>query len=93
MQGGSSLLGSCCVLGRGLAWGRAGLREEGGSAWRSEKLLRVAAWERGWGTWKSLGGEGAAGSEWGCWGEEALLRDEEDKKCIEYRLLFSFSFL
>lgn len=60
---------------------------------RGVRSVRVGAWDRGWGTWKSLGGEGAAGSEWGRWGEEDLLRDEEDKKCIEYRLLLSFSSL
>lgn len=60
---------------------------------RGVRSVWVGAWDRSWGTWKSLGGERAAGSEWGCWGEEDLLRDEEDKKCIEYRLLLSFSSL
>lgn len=35
MEGGSSLLGSGCLLGRSLTWGRAGLGKEDGSAQRS----------------------------------------------------------
>lgn len=80
-EGGSSLLGSCCVR-KGFGCSRA-----------SKKLLlqvgaqeRVRGRRRVWAQGEGLGGEGAAGSE------EALQR-KEDKKCIEYRLLLSFSSL
>lgn len=88
-EGGSSRLGSCCVLGRGLAWGRAGQREEDSSAWRSFCRLRL-----GLGDVEEPGGErGLLDLSGGCWAEEVLQGDEEDKRCIEYRLLLAFSSL
>lgn len=83
--------GFVLCVGKGSGLGE-GCRRRMALPGRSEKLLRIGAWERDWQMWKSLGAEGAAGSEWGCQGEEALLRDE-DKKYIEYRLLLSFSSL
>lgn len=66
MEGESSLLGSCCVLGTGFAWGRAGLQEQDGSAQRSEKCV-------GWGLGQELGDVEESGGRKGCWIRVGLL--------------------